>query len=180
VAVLLRLAERLSGRPENAPTTVELVFFASEEERTLGSWHYTHTSDLPSSVAAINLELAGGSDGFAYIPVESLVLRRFRPPQPLIDLVDGAAREHLGERVVPAPIPAFSYTDARSFLAHGIPSITLMARFEHGFARGLHSARDTRDRVSQAALERTVALLQEIVARVDARPDLVESRSPRR
>ena len=88
VAVLLRLAERLAVRPENAPTTVELVFFASEEERTLGSWHYTRTSDLPSSVAAINLELAGGSDGFAYIPVESLVLRRFRPPQPLIDLVE--------------------------------------------------------------------------------------------
>ena len=71
-------------------------------------------------------------------------------------------------------------TDARSFLAHGIPAITLMARFEHGFARGLHSARDSRDRLSEAALERTVALLEEIVARVDARPGLLEPRSARR
>ena len=33
VAVLLRLAEALEERPEGAPTTVKLVFFAAEEER---------------------------------------------------------------------------------------------------------------------------------------------------
>ena len=180
VAVLLRLAERLGARPAEAPTTVGLVFFASEEERTLGSWHYARDIDAMGPTAAINLELAGGSNGFAYVPVESLVLRRYRPPQPLIELLDGAAREYLGERVVPAPIPTFSYTAARSFLAHGIPAITLMARFEHGFARGLHTARDSRDRLSEAALERTVDLLEEIVARVDARPGLLEARPARR
>ncbi len=55
-----------------------------------------------------------------------------------------------------------------------------MARFEHGFARGLHTEHDSRDRVSEAALERTVDLLEEIVARVDARPGLLEPRPPRR
>lgn len=173
VAVLLKLAERLATRPSDAPTTVELVFVASEEERTLGSWHYARALDPEAPLVAINLELMGGSEGFAYVPIERFVLRTFAPPVELVTLLDSTARPVVGQQVVPSPIPRFSMTDARSFLAHGVPALTLMARFDGGFPRGLHSPRDTRDRVSMRSLERSVDLLGAVVARVDAEPHLL-------
>ncbi len=173
VAVLLKLAERLATRPSGAPTTVKLVFVASEEERALGSWHYARSLDREAPLAVINLELMGGSESFAYVPGESFVLRSYRPPVELVMLLDSAARDVLGQPVSPAPIPRFSMTDARSFLAHDIPALTLMARFDGGFPRGLHSPRDTRDRVSLRSLARSVELLGAVVARVDGEPHLL-------
>ncbi len=40
------------------------------------------------------------------------------------ELLDAAAKNRFGLSVRPRPIRAFSYTDARSFLARGIPAIT--------------------------------------------------------
>ena len=178
--MLLELGKRLASRGPEKPTTVKLIFTASEEERTLGAWHYARSLEPHGPVAVVNLELAGGSAGFAYVPLESFVLRRFEPPSGLVQLLDQAGKDRFGKPVRPAPIPAFSYTDARSFLAHGIPAVTLMAEFQTGFPRGLHSPSDTRDRVSEEALERTVGLLEEVLKRVDANPGLLAELPPGR
>jgi hypothetical protein len=167
VAVLLHLAEKLSVRAPDAPVTVKLVFFASEEERALGSWHYAQTLRSDPPIAAINLEMMGGSDGFAYVSQEDSPLRRFVPPQTLVDFVHDTLQETLGRKLAAKTIPAFALTDARSFLGNGIPAITLMSAFEGGFPRNLHSAHDSRDRLSAAALKRAVDLLVAIVVRVD-------------
>ncbi len=66
--------------------------------------------------------------------------------------------------------PLGSMTDARSFLAQGIPAVTLLSGPEGRLPRHLHSARDSRDRLSVPALERTVEFLEAIVARVDRDP----------
>jgi hypothetical protein len=61
-------------------------------------------------------------------------------------------------------------TDARSFLARGIPAATLIT-LEPGtpVARGLHSARDDRTRLDEDALEASVAYLLAVVRAFDER-----------
>ena len=65
-------------------------------------------------------------------------------------------------------------TDARSFLARGIPALTLGSALEGQWPRHLHSARDSRDRVSLPAMELTRELLNAIVARIDREPAIVQ------
>ena len=60
--------------------------------------------------------------------------------------------------------------DGRSFLAHGIPAVTLSSLDAGGFPRGLHSAADSRDRLSPAAIERAVELLEAMVRRAERDP----------
>ena len=61
-------------------------------------------------------------------------------------------------------------TDARSFLARGIPAATLIT-LEPGttIARGLHSAYDDRARLDEDAMEASVAYLLAVVRAVDER-----------
>jgi hypothetical protein len=55
VAVLLRLAERLSHRPADASTTVQLLLFAAEEERALGSWQHASALAGDAEIVVINV-----------------------------------------------------------------------------------------------------------------------------
>ena len=64
-------------------------------------------------------------------------------------------------------------TDVRSFLAHGLPAITLRPLGEQPFPRRLHSRHDSRERISVEALGRVVDLLEAFVERVDANPSLI-------
>lgn len=173
VAVLLQLAERLGRRPADAATTVTLAFLAAEEERALGSWHYARSLPADVPLAVINLECVGGSAQLAFAPEEGFELRRYASAPHLIELVRSAARERLGEDVVPNPLPAGVITDARSFLANGIPAVTLLGASPDGFPHRLHSAHDGRERLSLPALERAAALLEAIVTRVDRQPNLL-------
>ena len=170
VAVLLRLAERLASRPADAATTVELVFFAAEEERALGSWRYAETIDRESRVAVINLETLGTPEPIGYVPEEGFQLRRYRPSPALLEVVDEVARVSSGESIQPVTIPRVAVTDARSFLERGIPALTLLGPFEGALPRDLHSYRDGRNRLSVAALERAVDFLAAVVAHIDRKP----------
>jgi acetylornithine deacetylase/succinyl-diaminopimelate desuccinylase-like protein len=170
VAALLRVAERLAGRPADAPVEVRLVFFASEEERTLGSWAYARALDPEARVVAVNLESVGASDRLAFIPEDGFALRRFRSPEPLIAFLNETARSLWGVDLPSRALPAGTLTDGRSFLAHGIPAVTLRAFTDEGFPRRLHSVQDARERLRLPAIERSVDLLERLVAQADASP----------
>ena len=170
VAVLLRLAERLAERPSVVPTTVKLVFFAAEEEGALGSWHYAQKLTFDGPVAVINLDTIGTGEGRAYAPEEGFVIERYEAPKWLVRIVNEVLEEKEEQPLEAVPWPGMALSDARSFLAHGIPAVTLFELSEGRFPRGLHSAADSRDRLSVAALDRTVDLLEAIVLRVDQHP----------
>ena len=173
VAALLRLAERLAGRPVDAPVEVRLVFFAAEEERALGSWAYARSLDPEIRVVAVNLESVGASDTLAFISEDGFALRRFRSGEPLIAFLNETARALWGVDLPSRALPAGTLTDGRSFLAHGIPAVTLRAFTDEGFPRRLHSANDARERLRLPAIERSVDLLERLVERADASPERV-------
>jgi acetylornithine deacetylase/succinyl-diaminopimelate desuccinylase-like protein len=173
VAALLRLAERLASRPADAPVAVELVFFAAEEERALGSLAFARSRDPSLPLFAINVESVGSSDALALVVSDGFALRRYRSPPELVDFVSGTARALGGEELPLRPMLAGTLTDGRSFLASGIPAVTLLGFAPDGLPRNLHSWRDSRDRLSPAAIERCAELLAALVERADASPQQV-------
>jgi len=173
VAALLLLSEQLASRPHDAPTTVKLVFFAAEEERAMGSWAYASSLDRDAPAVVINLESIGAADALAYVAEDGFALRRYRSPEPVIGFVSDTARELWGAELPARELPVGTLTDGRSFLAHGIPALTLRAFTDDPFPRRLHSADDGRDRVSVRALERATRFLRALVAHADADPSRV-------
>jgi len=173
VAVLLQMAERLAARPPDSPTTVRLVFFAAEEERALGSWRYAATLDPEAPTVVINLETLGTGEPIGFVPEEGFQLQRYRPSQALVEEVDEVARQISGHALVPVAVPRAAVSDARSFLARGIPALTLMGPSRGALPRQLHSEHDARERLSLPALDRAVDLLEAVVARVDREPSVL-------
>ena len=171
VAVLLDVGERLAQRPQGTGITVELVAFAGEEERAFGSMHYAKQRALRGgNVAMINLESLGAGDRLVYAPDDGWQSKRFATPAWLAQLVNDAA-SGLGMPAVESQVaPPAVLTDARSLLAAGIPALTLRAYTTEGFSRGLHSLRDSRDRLSVEALERVADLLIAVTLRMETTP----------
>jgi hypothetical protein len=61
-------------------------------------------------------------------------------------------------------------TDARSFLAHGVPAATLKSDLPgHALERGMHSTADAPDRLDPAALDASLAYLEAVVRLADQR-----------
>lgn len=83
-------------------------------------------------------------------------------------------RERWGGTLVPATFPVGSITDARTFIARDIPAVAILSASSGGWPRRLHSYHDSRDRLSLAALDRTVDLLAALVAAVEAKPGMIE------
>ncbi len=178
VAALLRLAERLGARPAGAPTTVTLAFLAAEEERALGSWHFATsvaTRTDAGALAVVNLEGIGADARLAYVPEDGFALRRWESPAALARLLDHVARDRAGIAVEAQPLPPGTLTDGRSFLAHGLPAITVHGLTPGGFPRRLHSAADARARLSLPAIEKAVAVLAGLIAHVDLHPDALSN-----
>lgn len=170
VAALLLLSQRLAERADTVPTTVQLVFLAAEEERTMGSWAFARSLDAPGPVAVVNLESIGADEAVAYIPEDGWALRRYRSPDALVAFVDEVATGLWGRGLPPRELPFGTLTDGRSFLARGVPALTLRAFTEGEFPRRLHSAHDSRERLSPAAIERSAGLLYALVEAADAHP----------
>jgi acetylornithine deacetylase/succinyl-diaminopimelate desuccinylase-like protein len=171
-AVLLRVAEELARGPAPARTEVEVLLLSAEEVGVQGSWAYASARfstppELPTFV--VNLEGIGASTEFAVLESERFTLRSFEPSPRIIARLDAVHRERFGRELEIAPYGGG--TDARSFLAHGIPAATLVSH-EPGsaFPRGLHSARDVRARLDEAALDASVGFLLALVASADAQP----------
>ena len=178
VAALLGLSQRLAARSEDAVANVKLVFLAAEEERTLGSRAFAATLDPAAAIAVVNLESIGASDELAYIPEDGFALTRYRSPDALIEFVNATSRTLHGEELAPRTLPAGTLTDGRSFLALKIPAVTLRAFTGDSFPRRLHSEHDSRDRLSVAAIDRSIDLLYALVLRADSHPDELENLRP--
>lgn len=168
VVALLRLGERLAAAPARA-IGVRLIFFAAEEERALGSWRYAEGLVRDRPLAVVNLETIGADGGLVYAADEGFQFRRYPASRPLVELVQAAAgpRE---ESIVPELLPAGVITDARSFLAQGIPAVSLLSVAAGGFPRALHSAADDRGRLSASAIERVVEVLEGCIRIADTEP----------
>ena len=170
-AVLVRLVEALEAAPTLRRTEVEVLLFSAEEMAAQGSWAYARERfaappALPT--ALVNLEVLGASADHAVLGSEQFALRSFAPTPALVERLAEVHRAALGRDL--AVTWYGGITDARSFLAHGIPAATVMSR-EAGvlFLRGLHSADDDRSRVDTAALESSLAFLLAFARDVDER-----------
>jgi hypothetical protein len=91
-----------------------------------------------------------------------------------VAFVNDTARAAWGQVLPARELPFGTLTDGRSFLAHGIPALTLRAFAGDAFPRRLHSAHDSRERLSPAAIERAAGFLRALVARVDADPRVLD------
>jgi acetylornithine deacetylase/succinyl-diaminopimelate desuccinylase-like protein len=170
-AVLVRLAQELATSPRLARTEVEILLLSAEEVGVQGSWAYVRERyregpDLPTFV--INLEGIGASTEHGVIPRERFLLRSFEPAPGIVRLLDAVHAERFGSRLLAGP--AGGSTDARSFLAHGVPAATLFS-FEPGgrVPRHLHSSRDERSRLDPSALDATLGYLHSVAVAADAR-----------
>jgi len=181
VAILLTLLERLASRAP-ARTRVRLLFPACEELGYVGARAYARTLDPRGIVGALSLELPGVGDSLALWDAteETAFLRRV-----------GGAFEGLGWRrdegyhVVPR-IPVFG-SDHRAFAALGVPAYGLttvpaaevdaLRRFIFHPVRAVfgrarrpapfdtyHTHRDASATLDPAALDRTLAALEAVIA----------------
>jgi len=170
-AVLIRLAEELAARPPER-TRVELLWLSAEEVGVQGSRIYAakRFAEAPAEpVWVVNLEGLGASPRHAVLAGERSALRTRRPDPGLVARLDAVHRAALG-----APLATTFYagaTDARSFLARGIPAATLVTH-EPGtrVTRHLHSAADSRSRLDEAALDASLAYLAALVRDLDREP----------
>ncbi len=147
-----------------------LLFLSGEEIGVQGSWAYAarRFAEVPTvPTAAINLEFLGASREFAVFKGETFVTESYPPDPYLVSTVDAVHREQLGLPLWTTWYPAA--TDARSFLAHGVPAMTLLNALPgHALPRGMHSAEDNQDRIEPGALDAALDLLEETVRRIDA------------
>ncbi len=169
-AVLVRLVETLAEQAPLERTELEVLFLSAEEVGVQGSWVYARErfgagADLRTFV--VNLEGIGASPEHGVLPRERSTLRSFAPDPRIVALLDAVHRERFGRRLRVGS--AGGATDARSFLAHGVPAATLFS-LERGRSvpRALHSARDDRSRLDPAALDATLGYLLAVARRADA------------
>jgi acetylornithine deacetylase/succinyl-diaminopimelate desuccinylase-like protein len=170
-AVLVRLAEALVRGPALERTETWVLLLSAEEVGVQGSWAFARErfgagAELPTFV--VNLEGIGASDAHGVLARERTTLRSFAPDPRIVALLDAVHVERFGRALQLGS--AGGATDARSFLAHGIPAATLIS-LERGRSvpRGLHSARDDRSRLDPAALDASLAYLLAVAREADAR-----------
>jgi acetylornithine deacetylase/succinyl-diaminopimelate desuccinylase-like protein len=170
-ALLVRLADRLRAAGPLPRTEVEIALLSGEEIGVHGSWElarqrFAAPPDLPTAV--VNLEGLGATPDLAVFGSERFSLRSFPPDPRLVAILDAAHRQL---RRKPLHVTWYgAATDARSFLAHGVPAATLTSDLPgHGIARGMHSAADAPDRLDPAALDASLAYLEAVARLADQR-----------
>jgi acetylornithine deacetylase/succinyl-diaminopimelate desuccinylase-like protein len=170
-AVLLRVAEALAAAPP-ARTEVEIALLSAEEVGVQGSHvfaarRFAKPPALPTFV--LNFDPIGVAPGLRLLRRESFTMRSFAPDPRLVARLDEVYEAERGEKLSRTPFSGG--TDARSFLAHGIPAATLITESPGSvFVRDLHSVRDERSRLDEAALDATLAFVLRFVRSVDERP----------
>lgn len=171
-ATLLRLADRLHKSPPT-DANVTLVFLSGEEIGVQGSWHYARDRfptppTIPTFV--INLEALGLSSQLAIFGGETFTLRRYAPDPLMAEAANQVHQQRFQKDIWTTPYSGA--TDARSFLARGIPALTLMSRPHRtdtlidSVHRGMHSRLDRREQIETANLEANARFLEVYVHRV--------------
>ncbi|MFN8641245.1 MAG: M20/M25/M40 family metallo-hydrolase [Candidatus Binatia bacterium] len=169
-ALLLRLAERLHAAGPLPRTEVEIALLSGEEIGVQGSWAYARqrfATPPARPTAVVNLEGIGASPDLAVFGRETFSLRSFPPDPALLAILDAAHRQ---VRQRPIHVTYGAATDARSFLAHGVPAATVQSDLlDHAIARGMHSRADAPARVDPAALDAALAYLDAVARLADQR-----------
>jgi acetylornithine deacetylase/succinyl-diaminopimelate desuccinylase-like protein len=170
-AVMVRMAEALAKDPPEH-VQVELLWLSAEEVGVQGSWAYAaqrfaEAPDVPTWV--VNLEGLGAGAEHQVIRRETFTLRSYPPAPELVSRLEEVHQEELGIPLEPTWYGGA--TDARAFLAHGVPAATVVSHAPGTeVTRHLHSAADSRDRLDMDALEASVTFLTAFVRDVDRTP----------
>jgi len=167
-AVLLQVAQDLAAAPAPEHTEVRIALFSGEELGAHGSFAWVRDrflggTHIPTTV--VNFELIGSSRRFL-VGGEASLIRHYRPPVEVVELVDRAMVAAGGEPV--RRTLAAGLTDAVAFRAAGIPAATLVGT-EGRFLlpRGMHGARDERSRIDPEVLELVRRFVEETVRMFD-------------
>jgi acetylornithine deacetylase/succinyl-diaminopimelate desuccinylase-like protein len=171
VATLVKLAERLgAGEPALVHTEVQIVLFAGEEVGLQGSAAYLaeQFSEVPPHpVYFINGEVWGFGRELSYFVYDRSVWRRYEASTPLVRTLDRACRRVTNQATLTFDVQPVT-TDARTFLAAGIPAVTVTSHhLGDSHIRYVNTAADDRERVDREALEQTLSFLQAALAEID-------------
>lgn len=172
VATLVQLAERLgSNALKLEHTEVRIVLFAGEEVGLQGSASYVAQlgDDVLVPTFAINAEGWGFGPLLSYFTSDRSPVRRYEASTALIRTLDRVHRRIARDSGLVPDIQPVT-TDARSFLAAGVPAVTLASQRDgDNRIRFLHSAADSRERIDLLGLQRALDLLQAALIEIDAR-----------
>ena len=143
-----------------------MILFSAEEVGVQGSWVYAaERFAQPPALASfvVNLEGLGASADHGVLPAERFSLRSSAPDPRLVALLEEVHRERFGK---PLELAAPGRRHRRALLsrARRAGGHARRARARALFPRGLHSARDDRSRLDQAALDASLAYLLDVVA----------------
>lgn len=168
VAILAGLAADLPSLGLSG-TDVRIILFTGEEVNCQGSAAYVaghpELADRArkGTVRVINLECLGGEGELSYSRAGGTFLRRYAASAELVGMIDQALAEHGSPPLKPAP---FSYDDARSFMAAGVPAVTVcQVRPDHGDS--YHNAGDDLSKVVPGEMERVLAVLKTTLQLID-------------
>lgn len=172
VATLVKLAERLgAGEPALTRTEVQIVLFAGEEVGLQGSAAFVAEQLAEPSAHPlyfVNGEVWGFGRELSYFAYDRSVWRRYEPSTPLVRTLGRAYHRVTGQPALEPDIQPVT-TDARSFLAAGIPAVTVTShRHDDSHIRYVNTAADGRERIDEASLEQTLSVLQATLAEIDA------------
>jgi carboxypeptidase Q len=164
------LAEHVRRTGDRPRRTLRFALWMGEELGLYGSRHHVAEAlarrDLGRYSAVINLDMVGAPTGFGAMdrPEAAALLR------PLI-----AA---LADRGFPLDTAIATggglYSDHQPFLLQGIPIVYLQNRWREGAGRFYHSAGDTRDKIDEADLARSGAVIAALLWHLADAPDALE------
>jgi acetylornithine deacetylase/succinyl-diaminopimelate desuccinylase-like protein len=146
------------------------VLFAGEEVGLQGSAAYLaeqFPEPPPQPVYFINGEIWGFGRELSYFVYDRSAWRRYEASAPLVRTLDRACRRVTDQATLTFDVQPIT-TDARTFLAAGIPAVTVTShRLGDSHIRYVDSAADNRERLDKDALEQTLSFLQAALAEID-------------
>jgi acetylornithine deacetylase/succinyl-diaminopimelate desuccinylase-like protein len=168
VGVVLELADRFT-RARLARTEVTVVVTGAEEVGSYGAQAYLahHPEVRRDGTRAISVDnVAGRGAGPCWTTVEGMVFP-LRPDPDLRAraLALAARRPELGAYERPYTT---LHTDATTFMAAGVPSISFVGLTPDGVIPDWHTVGDVVERVDAGVLARTTDFVEALVRRVDA------------
>ena len=169
-AVLMKLSEELKALPLEK-TAVTVVIFAAEELNVQGSQAYVRDRDREENALPccnINLELVCQEGDYVYWAEDGVFTTRYATSSELRGLLDEAVQTVTGQDLRLLEGGFTTISDSGSFLAAGIPSITLgnagSAQLGCCF---FHSHLDNLERVVPARINELVQILKELTLLLD-------------
>ena len=159
VASIIEAARAAAADRSRFPRSLVFVAFAGEERGLFGSAHYASNPAIRETVAMINLDMVGRSNG--RVEVGGLAAS-----PSLADDVNAAAKA-IGGIDVRRGGPGAGRSDDASFLDKNIPAL----HFFTGFHNDYHRPTDDWNKIDAPGTARVATLALELAARISARRD---------